>query len=116
MLYLPGVQNIITDFLSHPASVPGNIAAVAVALVYFKEMAAQQNCYPKMQHLLGGTSLTIAFENQGLVGDVSTGVSWVVPTKYQKYIIFYLRNISHPEVGIANFFLSPLIANPLIYF
>jgi hypothetical protein len=32
MLYLSGLQNVVTDFLSRPASVPGKVAAVEARL------------------------------------------------------------------------------------
>ncbi len=103
MLYLPGLQNVIADFLSRPASVPGNATAVAEAApVDFEEMAAKQNHCLETRCLLGGTSLTIALKkvgNQRLVGDVSTGIFHpVAPTKYQKDI-FSICTISHIQRG-----------------
>ncbi len=101
MLYLPGLQNVLANFLSRPTSVPGNVAAVtAIVPANVEEMAVEQNRYSEMQRLLGGTSLAIAFlkvGNQHLVSNVSTGVFHpVVPTKYQKYIFSHLYNMSHP--------------------
>jgi hypothetical protein len=31
-------------------------------------------------------------------------------------LLYYYKAVIYAEVGIANFFLSPLIANPLIFF
>jgi hypothetical protein len=77
MLYLPGLQNLVPDFLSCPASIlrqAGDVAeAVAAALIDFEVIAAKQ--------LLPGkavTTLTIALKKVGnlhLVGHVSTGIS-----------------------------------------
>jgi hypothetical protein len=55
----------------------------------------------KTQHLLGGSSLTIAFKkvgNQRLVADVSGIFCLVVPTKYQKDI-FSICTIFHIQGG-----------------
>jgi hypothetical protein len=55
----------------------GNVAAAMAALpIDFEEMATESNCCRKMQRLLGRTSLTIAFQQEGNyrpVGDVLTG-------------------------------------------
>ncbi len=88
MLFLPGLQNVVTDFLSRPASVHGDIATVkAVAPANPEAIATEQNHCSETQRLLNGTSLTIAFKkvgNQHLVGQVSAGdFRPVVPTKYQ---------------------------------
>jgi hypothetical protein len=45
--------------------------------VDFEEMAAEQNRHAETQHLLGGTSLKLAFCQTGaqlLTGDITTGV------------------------------------------
>jgi hypothetical protein len=58
ILYLPGLKNVAAD------------------PVDFEEMAAEQNRCPETQHLLGVTSLKLAFRQTGaqrLAGDVSTG-------------------------------------------
>jgi hypothetical protein len=56
--------------------------------VDFEEMAAEQNRCPEMQHLLGGTSLKLAFCQTGaqcLAGDVSTGnFRLIVPFKFRR--------------------------------
>jgi hypothetical protein len=65
-------------FLSLPPEPAGKVAATAAADPEdFKEMAAEQNHCAELQHLLGGTSLKLAFCQAGaqrLVDDVSTGV------------------------------------------
>ncbi len=64
----------------------GPTSAVA-DIVDFKAMAAEQNCCAETQHLLGGSSLQLAFRqagNQHLVSDVSTGI--FRPIVLQKFI------------------------------
>jgi hypothetical protein len=57
ILYLPGLKNVVADFLSRPnQTTAGSVAATSAAYpVDFKEMTAKQNCCPEMQRLLGGT-------------------------------------------------------------
>jgi hypothetical protein len=78
MLYLPGLKNVVADFLSRPSppEPTGNIAAAAAADPV-KAMAAEQNSCAETQGLLGGTSLKLTFCQAGahcLAGYVSTGV------------------------------------------
>jgi hypothetical protein len=63
ILYLPGLKNVVADFLSRPnKTTAGSVAAMAAAdTVDFEEMAAKQNSCPETQSLLGGTSLKLAF-------------------------------------------------------
>ncbi len=93
MLYLPGLENVVTDFLSHPPPSPlgpfGTVATMTAAdPVDFEAMAAEQNRCAEMQRLLGGSSLKIAFRQAGaqrLVGDISMGIFGpVVPEKFIK--------------------------------
>jgi hypothetical protein len=62
-LYLPGLKNVVADFLSRPnQTATRSVAATSVAVpVDFEEMAAEQNHCPEMQHLLGGTSLKLYY-------------------------------------------------------
>ncbi len=103
MLYLPGLKNVVADFLSRPSppGLAGAVAATAAAdPVYFEAMAAEQNSCAETQRLLGGTSLKLAFRQAGahrLAGDVSTGVFHpIVPQKFRRDIFLNLHNISHP--------------------
>ena len=63
MLYLPGLKNVVADFLSRPFQPepvgPTVAAAAAVDPIDFKEMAAEQARCPETQRLLGGSSLQI---------------------------------------------------------
>ncbi len=100
MLYLPSLKNVVADFLSRP-SPPEPTGTVAVAdPVNFEAMAAKQNSCAETQRLLGGTSLQLAFHQEGthcLAGDVSTGVFRpIVPQKFCRDIFLNLHNISHP--------------------
>jgi hypothetical protein len=65
-----------------------------------EEMAAEQNCYPETQHLLGGTSPKLAFRQTGaqrLAGDISTGTFRpIVPLKFRKDIFAHFHNVAHP--------------------
>ncbi len=91
MLYLPSLKNVVADFLSRPnQATTGSVAAASPPdPVDFEEMAAEQNCCPKMQRLLGGTSLKLAFRQTGaqrLAGDVSTGnFRPIVPLKFRNF-------------------------------
>jgi hypothetical protein len=67
MLYLPGLQNVVADFLSCLSPTPrpaGAVVAapVAAAMVDFQAMATEQILCWETQHLLGGTSLIIALK------------------------------------------------------
>jgi hypothetical protein len=103
MLYLPGLKNVVADFLSRPSppEPTGTVAAaVAADPVDFEAMAAEKNSCAEMQRLLGRTSLKLAFRQAGahcLAGDVSTGVFRpIVPQKFRRDIFLNLHNISHP--------------------
>jgi hypothetical protein len=79
----------------------GTVAAMAAAdPVDFKEMAAEQNRCPETQHLLGGTSLKLAFRQTGaecLAGNISTGTFCpIVPIKFRKDIFAHFHNVPHP--------------------
>jgi hypothetical protein len=59
LLYLPGLKNVVADFLSRPPSqATGSVAATTAAdPVDYEEMAAEQHRCPETQQLLVGTSL-----------------------------------------------------------
>jgi hypothetical protein len=71
--------------------------------VDFEEMAAEQNCCPETQCLLGGTSFKLAFRQTGaqrLAGDVSTGnFCPIVPLKFRKSIFDYFHNVAYHQSG-----------------
>jgi hypothetical protein len=102
LLYLPGLKNVVADFLSCPnQTTTGSVAATSAAdPVDFEEMASKQNCCPETQHLLGGTSLKLAFRKTGaqsLAGDVSTGnFHPIVPLKFRKTSFGHFDNVTHP--------------------
>jgi cleavage and polyadenylation specificity factor subunit 1 len=102
LLYLPGLKNVVADFLSRPNQTTTGSAAAMLAAdpVDFKEMAAEQNRCPETQRLLGGTSLKLAFRQtdaQCLAGDVSTGnFCPIVPLKFRKNIFDHFHNFAHP--------------------
>jgi hypothetical protein len=103
LLYLPGLKNVVADFLSRPnQTTTGSVAATLAAdLVDFEEMAAEKNSCPEKQRLLGGTSLKSAFHQTGaqrLARDVSTGNSCpIVPLKFRKNIFDHFHNVAHPR-------------------
>ncbi len=67
LFYLPELKNVVADFLSRPTqTTAGSVATTSAAdPVDFEEMAAEQNCCPETQRLLGGTSLKLAFCQTG---------------------------------------------------
>ncbi len=74
MLYLPGLKNVVANFLYRPNQTSAG------------SVAAEQNRCRETQRLLGGTSLKLAFRQTGaqrLAGDISTGnFRPVVPLKF----------------------------------
>jgi hypothetical protein len=77
LLYLPGLKNVVADFLSRlPLQTTGSVAATMAAdPVDYEEMATEQHRCPETQRLLGSTSLKLALRQTGaqhLAGDVST--------------------------------------------
>jgi cleavage and polyadenylation specificity factor subunit 1 len=90
LLNLPGLKNVIADFLSRQNQTTiGSVAATsATDSVDFEEIAAKQNHCPETQRLLGSTSLKLAFRQTGaqrLAGDISTGnFRPIVPPQIQK--------------------------------
>jgi hypothetical protein len=103
LLYLPGLKNVAADFLSrpHPKLTEMVTAAVAADPVDFEEMAIEQNRCTETQHLLGGSSLKLAFRQIGtqyLARDVSTGVFHpIVPQNFRKTIFLHFHSVSHPR-------------------
>ncbi len=102
LLYLPGLKNVVADFLSCPnQTTTGSVAATSAEdPVDLEEMAAKQNSCPEMQRLLGGTVLKLAFCQTGaqhLAGDVSTGnFRPIVPlnplTMTRRYTVAYFSD------------------------
>jgi hypothetical protein len=68
MLYLPDLKNVVADFLPRPnQTTTGSVASASAGdPVDFEEMAAEQNCCPETQRLLGCTSLKLVFARQAL--------------------------------------------------
>jgi hypothetical protein len=102
LLYLPGLENVVADFLSLlPPQSTGSVPAAAADPVDYEEMAAEQNRCAETQRLLGGTSHKLAFRQTGaqrLAGDVSTGTFCpVVPLKFRKDIFSHFHNVAHPR-------------------
>jgi hypothetical protein len=106
LLYLPGLKNVIADFLSRPPlESTETVAATAAAdPVDFAEMATEQNRCTETQRLLGGSSLKLAFRQIGaqrLAGDISTGVFHpIIPLKFRKYI-FHIFTMFFTQGGLT---------------
>ncbi len=91
LLYLPGLKNVVADFLSDPPPLQWNSRRHGGGRSRdFEEMAAMQNRCLETQRLLGGTSLKLAFRQTGaqrLAGNISTGnFRPIVPLKFRKDI------------------------------
>jgi hypothetical protein len=108
---LPGLKNVVADFLSRPPQqTTGSVAATTAAdPVDFEEMAAEQHCCPETQCLLCCTSLKLAFCQTGTqrqAGDVSTGTFHpIVPLNSEK-----------PFLIISTMLLTPGGLPPIILF
>jgi hypothetical protein len=65
MLYLPNLKIVVADVLSRPPTPPEPSGTVAAAVeadpIDYEAMAAEQNCCAETQHLLGSSSLKLAF-------------------------------------------------------
>jgi hypothetical protein len=59
LLYLSGLKNVVTNFLSGPnQTTAGSVSAMSAGdPVDFKEIVTEQNRCPEKQRLLGGASL-----------------------------------------------------------
>jgi len=106
MLYLPGLKNVVADFMSRPIPPPpqseGYTAAAAAAVepIDFEEMAAEQTRCGETQGLLGGSAIKVVSRREGqhdLLGDISTGeFRAIVPLTFRKQIFLHVHNIAHP--------------------
>ncbi|OBQ31660.1 MAG: hypothetical protein AN484_28800, partial [Aphanizomenon flos-aquae WA102] len=80
LVYVPGPENVVADFLSrpNPPQVPeATTAAAATTPVDFQALAAAQLTCKETQQLLTSNSLQIVYQDIGdlqLAGDASTGV------------------------------------------
>jgi hypothetical protein len=108
MLYLPGLLNVVTDFLSCPFLSPqatGDVNAAAVA-----PRSTSRRCCVGTQRLHGRTSLTITFQQAGkhcLVGDVSTSIFRPEsPKSFNKVFFSYAQY--HTQGGLLPFALFHL--------
>jgi hypothetical protein len=115
-VYLPGLKNVIADFLSRPLpKSTETVAAMAAAdPMDLEEMAAEQNPCPERQRLLGGPSLKLAFRQTGaqrLAADVSTGVFRpIVPLKFRKNIFAHFHNVANRRrLASCRIFLSRFV-------
>jgi hypothetical protein len=102
ILYLPGLKNVVADFLSRPnQTTAGSVATTSAEdPVDFEEMAAEQNCCPKTQRLLGGTSLKLAFRQTGaqhLTRCFHRQFSPNCSLKFRKNIFDHFHNVAHPR-------------------
>jgi hypothetical protein len=104
MLYLPGLKQVIADFLSPPPppQPTGDVdAAAATTPIDFEAMTAKQNHCLETHNLLADSSLTVAFWQAGvqcLVGDVSTGdFSPVVLEKFWKDIFSHHGKLAYRQ-------------------
>ncbi len=102
LLYLPGLKNVVAEFLSCPnQTTTGSVAPVLAAdPVDFEEMATEQNHCLEMQRLLGSRSLKLAFRQTGArrpAEHFSTGnFRPIFPKKFRKTIFDNFHNVAHP--------------------
>jgi hypothetical protein len=111
LLYLPGLKNVVADFLSHPnQTTTGSVAAMLVAdPVDFKEMAAEQHSCPEMHQLLGGTSLKLAFARQALN-------AWLETFPSTLFAPLFPSNSEKPFLIIFTMLLTPGGLPPAVLF
>ncbi len=109
LLYLPGLKNVVADFLSCPPlqTARSVVPTMAADPVDYKEIAAEQHCYPETQQLIGGASLKLAFHQTGaqcLAGDISTGTFCpIVPLKFTKAIFDHFHNVASRRIISSRF-------------
>ncbi|OBQ32412.1 MAG: hypothetical protein AN484_27985, partial [Aphanizomenon flos-aquae WA102] len=101
LVYVPGPENVVADFLSRPPQVPeATTAAAATTPVNFQALAAAQLTCKETQQLLTSNSLQIVYQDIGdlqLAGDASTGVFRpLVPVQFRHNIFNQLHDIAHP--------------------
>ncbi len=103
LLYLPGLVNVVADFLSRPyQTTTGSVAATSAAdLVDFEEMAAEQNPLPRNTALAWRHIAQIGFPPDRRstlnAGDVSTGnFHPVVSLKFRKKMFDHFHDVAHP--------------------
>ncbi len=97
LLYLPGLKNVVADFLSYPLlESTETVAAMAAAdPMDFKEMATKQSSCAETQRLLGGTSLKLA-QRQCFYWRFHRRFRPIVPLKFRKDIFAHFYNVTYP--------------------
>jgi hypothetical protein len=104
MLYLPGLKNVVVDFLSCPSPPPPEsaetvAASVAEDPVDFEAVAAEQNHCAETQHLLSDSTLQLAFAKQAFSASLAMSQQvFFAPLSHKnsEEIFFHFHNISHP--------------------
>jgi hypothetical protein len=103
LLYLPGLKNVVADFMSRPSPPPPlELSPPRRRQIQWisRRWPPSKNRCPETQRLLGGTSLKLAFRQTGaqpLSGDISTGTFRpIVPLKFRKDIFAHFHNVAYP--------------------
>jgi hypothetical protein len=99
LLYLPGLKNVVADFLSRQTKQPlDQLPPRRRQILWILKRWPLSKTLPETQHLLGSTSLKLVFLQTGaqcLAGDVSTGnFRPIVPLKFRKTINDNCHNIA----------------------
>jgi len=105
LIHMPGIENVVADALSRPATGAGDAGAAAVdslCAVDFLQVAAAQKICPDVAVMLTSKALAIVPKIVGgekLLGDISTGTFRpLLPAAFRQEACAALHGIHHPGI------------------